>query len=154
MGLFDKMKTFVGIGAPTITFNRVEDTIPVTDTGIKYNITVASEKELTAIGIKGSLKAIYKNDAGEEKTEIIASANDDGKDWIENQNPFPGKISKTQNWEYAGSVFMEEDKSAFLQGLFANKNKSQLKVILNVEVDIKETGMLFDPSIEKEITLI
>lgn len=139
---------------PKILFTRVEDRIPVTDTGVKYNITVSSEKELTVVGVTGTLKAIYKNEAKEEKIETIATSKDTGENWIPEQNPFPGKIHQSQNWEYAGSVFMEDDKSALLQDLFARKSKTGLKFVLNVEVDIKETGMLFDPSVDREIILL
>lgn len=153
MGFFDKMKTFVGVGAPTIKFKQVEDRLPVTDTGIKYQITVESEKEVTAIAITETIKALYKDDDGTERSTILATDTDKGEHWIESDNPFPGKISKNNNWEYSGSIYMDDEKSKLMQNLFAKKNSSNLRVVLVVEVDIKETGMLFDPSVETTITL-
>ncbi|MBK7885050.1 MAG: hypothetical protein IPJ81_15650 [Chitinophagaceae bacterium] len=153
MGFFDKIKTFVGADAPTITFTKIEDQLPVTDTVLKYNILVTSEKELTAMNVKGVLTAIYKNEDGAETQVILASDIDNGDDWNPEQNPFPGKITKDKNWEYGGMVMMNDDKSTLLQQLFANKTKSPLKIMLTVTLDIKETGMLFDPSIKREITI-
>ncbi|MEO5990088.1 MAG: hypothetical protein ABIP68_00510 [Ferruginibacter sp.] len=153
MGFFDKMKSFVGVGGPVITFTSVEDNIHVTDTGIKFNISVASENAITVKAVTGTLKVTYKNDAGEERTETLGSETDNGEHWGVDDNPFPGIISKDQNWDFAGSVYMDDEKSILLQELFSNKSKTQLKVILNVEVDVKETGGLFDPSVQREITL-
>ena len=72
---------------------------------------------------------------------------------MEEQNPFPGKISNGTSWDYAGSVFMDEDKNKELQNLYHNRGSNKLRLMLEVEIDIKEIGGLFDPSIKQEISL-
>ncbi|MCI5055849.1 MAG: hypothetical protein MRY83_07050 [Flavobacteriales bacterium] len=154
MGLFSKLKTFVGANAPKIEFERVEDEIPITDTGVKYNIKVSGEQKCTITSVTSTLQIEYINEEGEERVLDIASDDDDGEYWIESQNPFPGIVDPSNDWEYAGSIFMDDDKSEMLQKLYQNKSQSKVKLKLVVDVDVKEVGALFDPSIEREIVLL
>jgi hypothetical protein len=152
MGFFGKVKSFFGGGAPTLSFSRVEDTIPVSDTGVKYNLDVTGKKDMTIVSTTSKLVAYWEE--GEEEKELeLAEEFDNGEHWLEEQNPFPGKIADGTTWSYAGSVFMDDDKNEELQQLYANKDSNKLKLMLEVEIDVKEIGGLFDPSIKQEITL-
>ena len=155
MGLFDKLKTFVGGGAPKMSFTSIEDSIPVTDTVIRYKINVEAEKELTVISVSEELKIVYLDDEGEEQEEVLVEDKDDGSNWSDEDNPFPGKISKDNPWQFGGLVIMKDDaKSELLQKYFADKQRNKMKLMLEVEIDVKEIGMLFDPSISREIKLL
>ena len=153
MSFFKKMKTFLGAEKPEILFSRLEESIPITDTGVKYRLAVNSKSPLTVMSVTGSLKAVYRDGEGVKKELLLKERKDDGSSWIASQNPFPGKLSPNSSWRYGGMVFMSKQKNRDLQALYANKFENQLQLILKVELDIKETGMLFDPSVEREIEL-
>ena len=57
------------------------------------------------------------------------------------------------SWNYLGSIFMEKKENQQLQNLFEQRSRYNLKVILTIELDIKETEMLFTPSIKQEIRI-
>ncbi len=152
MGFFDKLKSFVGADKPTITFTRCEDSIPVTDTGVKYRLSVTAEKPLTVVSLESSLIARTIDDKKMEQNETLATEKDNGSSWSPEDNPFPGLLDKGKDWPVSGMVFMNDAASKKVQELYANRSSNGFKLILKATLDIKETGGLFDPSVEREIT--
>ncbi len=130
-----------------ITFDRIEDSIPVTDTGVKFNISLKGTKGPVVSSATGSLTAVYEEGGAEQKL-LLATETDDGSNWSPEDNPFPGEVGG--DWTFGGSVFMDDDKSAQLQKLFADRDKNGLKMMLKVELE--SSGGAIEP-VEHEITL-
>lgn len=131
-----------------IKFKKLEDSIPVSDTGVKFQINLEGTKGPVVSAATGSLIAVYK-DGGAEKSDVLATETDDGAHWSPEDNPFPGSVGG--DWEFAGSVFMDDDKNTELQKLYADKANNNLKLMLKVE--LKSSGGAIAP-VEREITLL
>ena len=130
-----------------IEFKKLEDTIPVSDTGVKYQITVTGTKGPKISAATSSLIAVYK-DGDSEKSDLLATETDDGSSWSPEDNPFPGAVGT--DWHFGGMVFMDDAKNADLQKLYAQRESNGLKLMLKVE--LKSTGGAIKP-VEREITL-
>lgn len=152
MGFFDKIKSYVGLNdKPTITFERLEKSIPITDTGVKFNINVESKREYTVMSVTSTLKVKYMGDNDIEEEEILAEETNGEGYRLDGEYIFPAVIKENTSWLFYGSIFMDDDANATMRRL---ANRVGFKLMLVVEVDIKEIGGLFDPSIETEIFVI
>ncbi len=139
----------VPVSDAKIEFKTLEDSIPVTDTGVKYQITVKGTKGPVITAITSTLTAVYTVD-GAEKSDLLATETDDGSSWSAEDNPFPGAVGS--DWEGCGGmVFMDDAKNADLQKLYADRETNKLKLMLGVE--LKSTGGKIAP-LNQEIKLL
>lgn len=139
----------VPVSGAKIEFKTIEDSIPVSDTGVKYQITVSGTKGPVITAITSTLTAVYTVD-GAEKSDLLATETDDGSNWSAEDNPFPGSVGG--DWEGCGGmVFMEDDKNAGLQKLYSDRESNKLKLMLGVE--LKSTGGKIAP-VTHEIKLL
>lgn len=138
----------VPVSDAKIEFKKLEDSIPVTDTGVKYQITVKGTKGPVITAITSTLTAVYTVD-GAEKSDKLATETDDGSNWSAEDNPFPGSVGG--DWSCGGMVFMDDAKNADLQKLYADRETNKLKLMLGVE--LKSTGGKIAP-LSQEIKLL
>lgn len=131
-----------------IKFVKLEDSIPVSDTGVKYKIKLEGTPGPVIKAITSTLTLVYK-DGGSEKREKIASETDDGSDWSPEDNPFPGSVGG--DWEVGGMVFMEDAENAKMRKLYGDREANGLKLMLGVE--LKSDGGAITPA-EQEIKLL
>lgn len=131
-----------------IKFKSIEDSIPVSDTGVKYVIRLEGTPGPVIKASTSTLTLVYK-DGGSEKREKIASETDDGTGWSPEDNPFPGSVGG--DWELGGMVYMEDAENAKMRKLYDDREANGLKLMLGVE--LKTEGGAITPA-EEEITLL
>ncbi len=127
---------------------KVEDSIPVSDTGVKYQLKLEGKPGPVIKSATSTLTAVHK-DGDSEKRDLLATETDDGSSWSPEDNPFPGSVGG--DWAFSGMVFMEDDKNAELQKLYADREKNGLKLMLGVKLEAEGGGVALA---EQEITLL
>ena len=160
MGIFDKMKSMVGVTGVKLEFLYVENPWAYFDPMIKATVNVKSGKDpVTVIGVKGTFYAKRTVNNAEEKielgtetrtTERCAETKRNGE-WVKE---FPCVVEGGGEVSY-GYWVKDMDVPAALAKWggdtpeYAQKNG--ITFFLECEVYIKETLDLFDPSLTQEI---
>lgn len=162
MGLFDKIKSMVGVTGVKLEFLYIENPWAYFDPMIKATVNVKSGKDpVTVIGVKGTFYAKRTVNNVEEKielgteirtTERCAETKRNGE-WVKE---FPCVVEGGGEVSY-GYWVKDMDVPAALAKWGGdtpeNAQKNGITFFLECEVDIKETLDLFDPSLTQEITV-
>ena len=155
MGFFDKIKKAVGKTGIELTYTWIEDPLTFGDPMIKATVTVTATD--------GAATELVASCADEEEADVILG------EVSEEHEPYS---TTTRNGESV-PVFphtLQQGESEgfgiFLDGLdlakslehwgvtdVASAREAGIELVLETEVDIKETSFMFDPIITQTITL-
>ncbi len=155
MGLFSKLKKFVGFSGVKVEFTKVESPFTLTDSVIKSQYVVNAADDVTILSVTHTFYAKRTIGSGEDATEeeiIIVEEEQDGR--YDGDESFPVALGAGESFEH-GMCLIRVDvgeklaKWGVTDGYSANMQGA--KFFLKVEVDIKETAFAFDPEAEAEI---
>ncbi len=160
MGFFDKVKKFVGVTGVKLDYTWIEDPFPFGDPMIKATIRVKAESEVTIVGKTGTFYARREAREGGKEEIVLGRENTTVDNCAstrrngERVKVFPDKIEAGGESSYGFFVKKMDLAKSLAKWGIRNPQMARdngVRFYFKGEIDVKETGLLFDPSLEQEI---
>lgn len=163
MGFFDKAKHFMGGHGVKVNITRIERQpadaaqMPITDTVIKGNFGVTSEKACTVLSHEFEFLAVYKDNQDLEQESVLGhDKHDESTDIIGGDIKWPYEMAAGQTVTDAFNIIMDSDIPTELRKVgFSDPSEAVRsgKVTFKIRVKADVKGSPFDPKGEATLRI-